>query len=60
MSDRIGMLQEGFVRLPAILKVIPVGRSTWWAKVKSGEYPQPVKLGPNTSAWRSEEINKLI
>ena len=51
---------EGFVRLSTILKVIPVGKSTWWSKVKSGEYPQPVKLGARTTAWRVEDIRELI
>ena len=47
----------GFVRLPQIIgstkarppipALIPVSRSTWWAGVKSGRYPQPVKLGPS-------------
>lgn len=52
--------QTGFVRLNEILRVIPVGRSTFWARVKSGEYPQPVKLGPRTTAWRAEQIHRLI
>jgi prophage regulatory protein len=51
---------EGFVRLPLILALIPVGRSTWWAGVKSGRYPPPVKLGPRTTAWRVEDIRRLI
>ena len=42
------------------LKVFPVGKSTWWAKVKAGEYPQPVKLGPRTTAWRVEDIRALL
>lgn len=50
----------GFVRLPQILNVIPVGRSSWWAGVKSGKYPQPVKLGQNTTAWKAEDIHALI
>lgn len=50
----------GFVRLPDIIKVFPIGKSTWWAKVKSGEYPQPVKLGPRTTAWKVEDIRALL
>jgi hypothetical protein len=38
---------------------IPVSRSTWWAGVKSGRFPAPVKLGPRTTAWRVEDIEKL-
>lgn len=52
--------QTGFVRLPTILEHFPVGRSTWWAGVKSGKYPKPVKLGPQMTAWRSEDIHRLI
>ena len=50
----------GSVRLPQILAVYPVSRSTWWAGVKSGRYPKSVKLGPRTTAWRAEDISKLI
>lgn len=52
--------QTGFVRLPQILAVFPVGKSTWWAGVKSGKYPKPVKLGENTTAWKVEDIHALI
>lgn len=29
---------EGYVRLPQVLAVIPVSKSTWWAGCKSGRY----------------------
>lgn len=46
---------------PAIPALIPVSRSTWWAGVKSGRYPQPVRtLGRNITVWRVEEIMELI
>ena len=53
----------GFVRLPGILAPkgpIPVSRSTWWAGIKNGRYPKPVKLGPRITAWRVEDIRALI
>lgn len=50
----------GFLRLPAVLTLIPVGRATWWAGVKSGRYPAPVKLGPRMTAWRAEDVRSLI
>ncbi len=63
--------ETGFLRLPQIIgdptakppipPVIPVGRSTWWAGVKSGRFPRPVKtLGPRVAAWRVEDIRALI
>jgi len=52
--------ETGFVRLPEVLKVYPVSKSTWWAGVKEQRYPQPVKLGPKITAWRVEDIRALI
>lgn len=62
--------ETGFLRLPQIIgdplasppvpAVYPVCKSTWWAGVKSGRFPQPVKLGPRVTAWRVEDIRKLI
>ncbi len=53
--------QARLERLPAVLSRFPVGKSTWWAGVKSGKYPAPVKLsGSRCTAWRSEDIDLLI
>lgn len=62
--------ETGYVRLPQIVgnpkadppipAVIPVSKSTWWAGVKTGRYPRPVKLGPRITAWRVEDIRALI
>jgi len=64
MSHNLESLpREGFVRLKSILAPIgpiPVGKSTWWAGVKDGRYPTPVKLGPRITAWRVEDIRDLI
>lgn len=54
---------SGLVRLKSILAPdgpIPVSKSAWWAGVAAGRYPQPVKLGPRTTAWRAEDITALI
>jgi predicted DNA-binding transcriptional regulator AlpA len=54
---------SGFLRLRAILAPhgpIPVSKSTWWAGVKDGRFPKPVKLGPRITVWRAEDIEQLI
>ena len=51
---------DGYVRLPTILSVFPVSRSTWWAGVREGRFPKSFKLGPRTTAWRVEDIRALI
>ncbi|MEH6725488.1 MAG: AlpA family phage regulatory protein [Hyphomicrobiales bacterium] len=63
MSNRNELPQTGFVRLSAILAPsgpIPVSKSTWWAGVKDGRFPKPVKLGPRITAWRVDDIRTLI
>jgi predicted DNA-binding transcriptional regulator AlpA len=51
---------EGFMRLPEVLYVFPVSRSTWWAGINAGRFPKGVKLGPRITAWKVEDIRKLI
>ena len=51
--------EQGFVRL-TILAVYPVSKATWWNGIKEGRLPAGVKLGPRTTAWRVEDIRKLI
>ena len=51
---------QRLLRLPEILDIFPVSKSTWWAGVKDGRYPRSVKLGPRTTAWREFEILELI
>lgn len=58
----------GFLRLSDIIGdpkrgkngLFPVSRSAWWAGCKAGRFPSPVKLGPNTTTWRVEDIRALI
>ena len=62
--------ETGFVRLPQIIgnpranppipAVIPTSKSAWWKGVREGRFPQSVKLGPRTTAWRVEDIRQLI
>jgi predicted DNA-binding transcriptional regulator AlpA len=60
----------GYVRLcqiignkksnPPIQGILPISRSSWYEGVKSGLYPQPVKLGSKTSLYRVEDIRELL
>jgi len=53
--------ETGYLRLPEVLRLIPVSRSTWWAGVRSKRYPQPTRaLGERITAWRAEDIRALI
>jgi prophage regulatory protein len=43
-----------------IIALIPVSRSTFENRVKTGKYPKPVKLTERLNAWRVDDINRLI
>lgn len=60
MNTEQTLPQDGFLRLPEVLTLIPVSKSTWWAGVKSGRYPSSVKLGERVTAWRVSDIQNLI
>ena len=50
----------GFLRLPQILAIFPISKSTWWEGCRTGRYPKPIKLGPRTTVWRAEDIAALV
>ena len=52
--------ETGFLRLPQVLTLIPVGKTCWWNGVKAGKYPKPIKLSERCTAWRAEDIRELI
>jgi predicted DNA-binding transcriptional regulator AlpA len=69
----IRLSEAGFLRLddivgkpatktsPGIPAIIPVSKSTWWAGVRTGRFPQPTrKLGARITAWSIESIRTLI
>lgn len=52
--------QSAYIRLPEVLNLIPIGRSTWWLWVATGKAPKGVKLGAKTTAWKLSDIQKLL
>ena len=55
--------ETGLLRLRQIIAPhgpIPVSKSTWWAGVKDGRFPKPLKLGARVTVWRAEDIRGLI
>jgi prophage regulatory protein len=55
-----GVPTVGFLRLEQILRLYPISKSSWWDGVKTGRFPQPIKLGPRTTAWKASEVMELI
>ncbi len=60
LSSSTTLPATGFVRLPQVLSVFPVSKSTWWAGCQKGRFPRPIKLSQRVTAWRVEDIHALI
>lgn len=40
--------------------LLPLSAPTIWRFVRTGQFPKPVKLGENTSAWPAESVHQWI
>jgi len=70
METSAALPETGFLRItqiigdpkatPPVPPIIPISRAAWWQGVKEGRFPQPVKLGPRTTAWRVQDVIDLI
>ena len=52
--------ESAHVRLPVVAALHGIGPATVWRWVKAGRLPAPVKLGPNTTAWRVGELRRVM
>jgi predicted DNA-binding transcriptional regulator AlpA len=49
-----------FMRLSEITKILSINRATWLNWVKDGSAPEPVKFGPKTIMWHTEDIKNYF
>lgn len=51
----------GFLRIKQIVpNLVPISRSGWWAGVKTGRFPKPIKLSPRVTVWRASDIRQFL
>lgn len=48
------------LRIQEVLERLPISRSSLYAGMQTGLYPQPVRIGKRTVAWREEDIEACI
>ena len=51
---------EAYVRQKLLLQIVPISNATLWRKVKSVEFPRPVKFSPMVTAWRVSEVRAWL
>lgn len=51
---------EGFVRMPQVLAVLGISRTTLYEGVKDGTFPKPKQLTKRTVVWSVRELREFI
>ena len=47
------------MRIPQILKVMPVSKSKFWLMAQKGGFPKPIKIG-RSSFWKIEQAQVYL
>lgn len=56
----LALPNEGLAKLPAVMNATGLSRSAVYAKVKTHEFPAPVKLGERSVAWPVDAVRTWI
>ncbi len=48
------------LRLPEVIKITGLGRSTIYRDINLGNFPKPIKLGEKSTGWLSSDISAWI
>lgn len=54
------MSQPAILRLPVVLEMTGLSRTTIWRQVKAGTFPGPIKLGARAVGWLRSEVEDWI
>lgn len=49
-----------YLRLPALLAIVPMSSSTIWRKVRDGSFVRPVKLSKRITAWERAAVEAWL
>ena len=50
------MINDQVLRLPEVIRITGLSKSTINRKAADGTFPKPVKLGTRASGWKESEI----
>lgn len=51
---------QTLLRLPRVIEMTGLPKSSVYAAVKKGSFPPPVKIGERASAWQSDAVQRWI
>lgn len=53
-------MPEELLRLPRVIERTGLGRASIYARIKRGDFPQPIQLGVRAVAWTSSSIDEWV
>jgi prophage regulatory protein len=51
---------EKLIRIPRVMELVGIKKSTVWLWVKQGKLPKPKKLSSRVTVWKESEIIEFI
>jgi prophage regulatory protein len=54
------LLQDTLMRFEAVSQAVGLRRSAVYARIRSGHFPAPVRLGARCVRWRASDIQAFI
>jgi len=60
ISNKDKVMQNSILRLPDVIAVIRLSRSSIYNAIKAGTFPRPISLGARAVGWRSEDIHNWL
>lgn len=51
---------DRLVRIPDVMKITGLAKSTVWLWVKQGKLPAPIKLSSRVTVWRESELIRFV
>ena len=52
--------EERLIKLPEVLAIVGMKKTAWYAGIKAGKYPRPIKRSPRDTVWPMSAIQKLV
>ena len=60
LRDFDNLPDAAFIRLPTVAALFATSPPNVWKWVKAGRIPAPVKLAPQTTAWRVGQVREAL
>ena len=52
--------QIRFMRRREVLELLGLSHTTVYKMVDEGRFPRPLRIGPNTTRWRSDQVTEWM